>query len=70
MFWTRSRGSGKITVEFFSALMLFNVWEEKVIDKVVIMMIMGMTMVKIGMLYFVIRGGGTCRYRNCKAELL
>ena len=38
--------------------MLFNVWEEKVIDKVVIMMIMGMTMVKIGMLYFVIRGWG------------
>ena len=26
MFLTRSRGSGKITVEFFSALMLFNVW--------------------------------------------
>ena len=37
--------------------MLFNVWEEKVIDKVMTMMIMGMTMVKIGMLYFVIRGG-------------
>ena len=50
--------------------MLFNVWVEKVIDKVMTMMIMGMTMVKIGMLYFVIRGGGTCRYRNCKAELL
>ena len=27
MFLTRSRGSGKITVEFFSALMLFNVWK-------------------------------------------
>ena len=33
---TRSRGRGKITVEFFSALMLFKVWVRSVVRIVTI----------------------------------
>ena len=36
MFLTRSRGRGKITVEFFSALMLFKVWVRSLVRIVTI----------------------------------
>ena len=82
MFLTRSRGSGKITVEFFSALMLFNVWnraefqdydDDDLVDEEtpVILVILQSLVILLNLVIMMIRWDGiTWRYRNCRAELL
>ena len=76
MFLTRSRGSGKITVEFFSALMLFNVWnraefqdydDDDLVDEETPVILVILQSLVIMMIRW---DGITWRYRNCKAELL
>ena len=76
MFLTRSRGSGKITVEFFSALMLFNVWnraefqdydDDDLVDEETPVILVILQSLVIMMIRW---DEITWRYRNCRAELL
>ena len=79
MFLTRSRGSGKITVEFFSALMLFNVWnreecqaydDDDLVDEETPVILQSLVIL-LNLVIMMVRWDEiTWRYRNCKAELL